>query len=158
MKTTDLCDKYSDQLAICRLQLKSYGKVKQFNGPIKTVEVLEDNVLVKEALQTIPEGSVLVVDGGASNKCALLGDNLAEIAIKNGVKGIIINGYVRDAADLAQLDVGVLALGTIPIKSVKGGKGQRDSTVNFGGVRWTPDHYVYVDEDGIVLSKEPLSL
>ncbi|WP_430791448.1 ribonuclease E activity regulator RraA [Virgibacillus flavescens] len=135
---------------------RSFGKKKQFSGKIETVNVYEDNVLVVEALENVPEGSVIVVNGGGSNRCALLGDRLAGIAQERKLSGIIINGSVRDSADLANMDVGILALGTHPLKSRKLGKGERNSTLHFGGVEWRPGEYVYVDEDGVIVSKQPL--
>ncbi|HZG73808.1 MAG TPA: ribonuclease E activity regulator RraA [Chondromyces sp.] len=155
-KTADLCDDYADELNICTEEFKSYGGKKRFSGPISTVKVVDDNVLVKEALQTIPEGSVLVVDGGGSKKCALLGDRLGEIAQDRKLAGVIINGCARDTADLSQQNIGVLALGSHPLKSKKEGKGERDITVSFGGINWVPGHYVYADEDGVVVSSRKL--
>lgn len=156
-KTTDLCDQYLAQLNICEDIFQSFGKRKSFHGPISTVKVFEDNVLVKQALETIPAGSVLVVDGGGSTKCALLGDRLAGIAAERGLAGIIIYGCVRDTADLAKLDIGVLAIGKSPRKSRKEGKGETSIPVSFAGIQWKPGHYVYADEDGVVVSKEKLS-
>ncbi|KKB40161.1 ribonuclease E activity regulator RraA [Bacillus thermotolerans] len=156
VKTADLCDEHASELEVCYLDLKSYGGKKGFFGPISTVKVFEDNVLVKEALQTIPEGSVLVVDGGGSKRCALLGDRLGDIAQQRKLAGVIINGCVRDTAELAKQKVGILALGSNPLKSIKKGQGERDITLQFGEVRWQPGHYVYADEDGVVLSAKPL--
>ncbi|MBM7649563.1 regulator of ribonuclease activity A [Bacillus ectoiniformans] len=156
IKTADLCDDYADQLKVCKQEFKSYGGHKRFSGPISTVKVFEDNVLVKEALQTIPEGHVLVVDGGASKNCALLGDLLGEIAEKRGLAGVIVNGCVRDTAELKQQSIGVMALGSNPLKSIKVGKGEKDIPVQFGEVEWVPGHYVYADEDGIVISEQSL--
>ncbi|SFJ31229.1 ribonuclease E activity regulator RraA [Thermoflavimicrobium dichotomicum] len=156
MKTTDLCDAFLEKLQVSEDLFQSFGKKKSFHGPIHTVQVYEDNVLVRQALETIPAGSVLVVDGGGSKKCALLGDRLAEIAVERGIQGVIVYGCVRDTKELAELDLGVMALGKSPVKSKKDGKGKRDVTVRFAGVEWIPGHYVYVDEDGIVLSAENL--
>ena len=158
LKTTDLCDEFHEELSICETEFNSYGKKQCFSGPIKTVKCFEDNVLVREALETIPEGSVLVVDGGGSKKVALMGDRLGDIAVERNLAGVIINGCVRDSADLAKLDIGVLALGTVPLKSKKEGKGERDSVVEFGGVTWEPGHYVYADEDGVVVAPRELTL
>lgn len=155
-KTADLCDDFSNELNVCLLDFHSYGKKKRFFGPIATVHVFEDNVLVKEALETVPEGTVLVVDGGASNRCALLGDRLGEIAVSRGLAGIIINGYVRDTAELAELEVGILALGSNPLRSIKMGKGKRDVTVSFGSMDWQPGDYVYADEDGVIVANRKL--
>jgi len=156
-KTTDLCDKFSNELAICKQEFKSFGGKQAFSGPISTVKVLEDNVLVKNALETIPKGHVLAVDGGGSKNCALLGDRLAGIAVKRNLAGIIVYGCVRDTADLAHMDVGVLALGSNPLKSRKEGKGEADIAVTFGEVEWKPGNYVYGDEDGVIVSERALT-
>lgn len=155
-KTADLCDDYANEVQVIGSKFNSYGKKKSFSGPIHTVKVFEDNVLVKKALETIPEGSVLVVDGGGSLNCALMGDRLGEIAEKRGLQGVIINGCVRDSADLAKLDIGVFAIGTNPLKSKKEGKGEQDIPLQFFSATWKPGDYVYADEDGIVISPKKL--
>jgi regulator of ribonuclease activity A len=134
----------------------SYGSVDAFDGRISTVKVYEDNVLVREALEDLAPGSVLVVDGGGSGRCALLGDKLASIAASRGLAGIVINGCVRDTRELAGIGVGILALASHPSRSKKEGNGERDVPVEFGGVKWTPGQYLYADNDGIVLAAEKL--
>ncbi|WLR53003.1 ribonuclease E activity regulator RraA [Bacillus tianshenii] len=156
VKTADLCDDYAKDLSVCQLTFQSYGKRQAFSGKITTVEVFEDNVLVKERLKTAPRGSVVVVNGGGSRRCALLGDRLGDIAVERGLAGIIINGCVRDSSELKELEVGIFALGTMPLKSEKRGEGNIDVPVKFGGVTWNPGEYVYADEDGIVISEVPL--
>ncbi|OYD07470.1 ribonuclease E activity regulator RraA [Paludifilum halophilum] len=158
MKTADLCDQFHEELEICEIPFVNYGGRKRFSGPIATVRVREDNVLVRKSLEEIPEGSVLVVDGGGSRRCALLGDRLAAIGSSRGLAGIIIHGCVRDTGDLAEMEIGVRALGSMPLKSRKEGKGEREIPLSFGGVRWKPGHYVYADEDGVVLSPRELRL
>ncbi|HEY8346071.1 MAG TPA: ribonuclease E activity regulator RraA [Symbiobacteriaceae bacterium] len=155
-RTSDLCDLYPNEVQVAEPILTSFGARRRFHGPVATVRVYEDNVLVKEALETVPSGTVLVVDGGASRRCALLGDQLAAIGVERGIAGVIINGCVRDAAELASMGLGVLALGTCPRKSKKEGRGERQVPVEFAGVRWEPGAYVYVDEDGVVVSPRPL--
>ena len=156
MKTADLCDEYADWLKLCKTAFYSYGKKKEFNGEIRTVEVYEDNSIVKECLETIEPGTILVVDGGGSINCALLGDQLAAIAAKRKISGIIINGCVRDSADLAHIDLGIKAIGTCPFKSNKRGEGTKGSTLSFGNVEWIPGQFVYADDDGIIISEKPL--
>lgn len=156
MKTADLCDDHADKLKLVRLELKSYGGKREFEGLISTVKVYEDNVLVKKALQTIPKGHVLVVDGGGSKNCALVGDMLGAIAEERELAGIIVNGCVRDTAELGKQNIGVLALGSNPFKSVKKGEGKADIPVAFGEVEFVPGHYVYVDEDGVVLAEKEI--
>lgn len=154
--TADLCDEFPERTEVCETPLLSYGAVGSFSGPIHTVEVHEDNVLVREALEDLPPGSVLVVDGGASRRCALLGDKLASIAASRGLAGVILNGCVRDSRELAGIGVGILALGTNPRRSRKSGVGRREVPVRFGGLTWTPGHHAYADEDGVVVSGTPL--
>jgi regulator of ribonuclease activity A len=156
VKTTDICDRFPE-VSVCEPLFTSYGAVRSFYGTISTVEVYEDNVLVLETLEDLEPGGVLVVDGGGSKRCALLGDRLASIAASRGIAGIILNGCVRDSRDLAEIEVGVLALATHPRRSGKEGEGRRDVPVEFGGVRWTPGHHVYADEDGVVISPDRLT-
>lgn len=155
-RTTDLCDAFEDKVKVCQPIFQSYGKKVQFHGKIATVKVKDDNVLVKEALQTVAKGTVLVVGGEGSTKCALLGDNLANIAQERGLAGIIVHGCVRDSAELRNIDIGILAIGTLPKRSVKEGKGEREVPLYFGDIRWVPNQYVYVDEDGVIVSEEPI--
>ena len=158
MKTADLCDVFSVQLSICEQPFQIYGKKKNFFGKIRTVRCLNDNVLVKEALETIEAGEVLVVDGGGSKKVALMGDNLAAIAVKRKLAGVIVFGCIRDSKEINQMDIGVFALGTCPLKSMKLGEGDRDQILTFGGIKWKPGQFVYCDEDGILVSESVLNL
>jgi regulator of ribonuclease activity A len=119
--TADLCNAFPEKTEVCETPFLSYGPVRAFSGPVHTVEVHEDNVLVREALEDLPPGSVLVVDGGASRRCALLGDKLAATAASRGLAGVIVNGCVRDSRDLAGIEVGILAPGTNPRRSRKEG-------------------------------------
>ncbi len=156
IKTTDICDDFPESVEVCEPIFTSYGSASEFHGPISTVKVHEDNVLVKQALEDVARGTVLVVDGGGSKRCALLGDRLASIAASRSLAGIIINGCVRDSEELARIDVSILALATHPLKSAKAGFGERDVAVRFGGVAWTPGHHVYADQDGVILSATAL--
>ncbi|MDQ0271502.1 ribonuclease E activity regulator RraA [Cytobacillus purgationiresistens] len=155
-KTADLCDEFSGELKVCQQEFKAYGMRRQFSGPISTVRVFEDNVLVLNALETIPAGNVLVVDGGGSRRCALMGDRLGKVAQDRGLAGVIIYGCVRDTAELATMETGILAIGSCPLKSKKAGKGDVDVEVKFGGIEWSPGEYVYADEDGVVVSARNL--
>lgn len=156
LKTTDLCDDHSDHLSIATPLFRDFGGRRQFHGPISTVKVFEDNSLVRTALEEPGEGRVLVVDGGGSMRCALLGDNLAEMGRQNGWSGIVVYGCIRDSADIADMDIGVKALNTHPLKSVKKGEGERDASVTFAGITIRAGSYLYADEDGIIVAAEPL--
>ena len=155
--TADLYDEYEEKLQVATPMFNDYGGNLKFCGPVSTVDVFEDNSLVRAALEEPGEGRVLVVDGGASLKCALLGDMLAELGKDNDWAGIIIYGCIRDSAVIANIAIGVKALNTNPRKSVKKGIGDRDISVDFADVIISPGDYIYADEDGIVVSAEKLS-
>lgn len=155
-KTADLCDEFSDSLQICEPLFSSFGGRARFSGRVSTIKCFEDNSLVREAVGEPGEGRVLVVDAGGSLRCAMLGDLLAAKAVENGWAGVIMNGLIRDSVDIGQMDLGVKALGTLPLKSVKKGVGERDVPVRFAGVNFAPDSFVYADEDGIICSASAL--
>jgi regulator of ribonuclease activity A len=154
--TADLCDQYSTSLQVVEPLLRSYGGALSFCGPIATVKVNEDNTSVRLRLQEPGIGRVLVVDGGGSLACALVGDQLGSLARGNGWAGIVVNGCIRDSAVLAGMDLGVMALATMPRKSEKRGPGEHDAAVTFGGVTFAPGHYLYADGDGVVVAPGPL--
>jgi regulator of ribonuclease activity A len=153
----DLCDAYGEQVQVVAPLFRDYGGARAFSGPIATVKVHEDNVLVRQALEEPGVGRVLVVDGGGSLRCALVGDNLAALGQQNGWAGIIVYGCIRDARAIGQIALGLKALNTHPRKSVKLGAGQRDVPVTFGEAQFVPGHYVYADEDGIIVANQPLA-
>ena len=156
--TTDLCDAFSNDLQIAEPIFFDFGSTTSFSGPISTLKLHEDNSLVRDALETDGQGGVLVVDGGGSTRCALLGGNLAVLAEKNNWQGILVYGCIRDRDEIEATTVGVKALAPHPLKSNKQGIGQKDIPVRFAGVNWVPGHYLYADKDGIVLSEQALSL
>ena len=159
--TCDLCDAHEANLADGSLAIlppvfKAFGQRTRFAGPARTLKVFEDNVLVRAALETPGEGSVLVVDGGGSLRCALVGGNLGELAQKNGWAGIIVHGCVRDSEELNHCDVGIRALATHPRRSVRKGLGEKDLVVDIAGVAVRPGDWVYADADGILIAQMPL--
>ena len=148
--TADLLDAHGAEAAVCLLQFRSFG-VRSFSGPIATLRCSEDNVLLRQRVGEAGEGRVLVVDGGGSMRCALLGDNIASIAIESNWSGIVLNGCVRDTVMLDGLRLGVKALGSNPRPSGKQGGGEIDVPVSFGEVTFTPGDLLYADEDGVVV-------
>lgn len=149
--TTDLSDTFGHHAQVAEATFADYGGVSVFSGPIATVWAFEDNSQVRAELETPGEGRVLVVDGGASKRCALLGGNLAKLAGRNGWAGVIVNGCVRDRAEIAACEIGVKALGHMPRKSEKRGVGTAGVPVTFAGVTFRPGDILYADEDGIVV-------
>lgn len=155
-QTADLCDAHEGKLCVVAPMFRSYGGRTRFGGQIATLKVFEDNSLVRAALETPGQGRVLVVDGGGSMRCALVGDQLAQLGVKNGWSGVIVYGCIRDSRAIGTMDIGAFALGTHPLKSIKKGAGDADIAVSFGGVTFAPGEFVYADEDGVVVSATPL--
>ena len=154
--TADLCDGYGDAVRVLEGGFTSYGGMAAFGGPISTIAAFEDNSLVREALAEPGEGRVLVVAGGGSTRCAMVGGNLAEMAAATGWAGVVVDGCVRDVPELALAPVGIHARGTCPRRSVKQGLGDRDVTVTVAGADLSPGMWLWADEDGMVLAAGPL--
>jgi regulator of ribonuclease activity A len=149
--TTDLCDD-NPGAQVCEPLFQVFGGRRAFSGPITTVKVFEDNTLIKQAVEGPGDGRVLVVDGGGSKRCGLVGGNLAVSAATNGWAGIVVYGCIRDADELAEQPIGVRALGAFPRKSERGmHSGQAGRTVVFAGVTFREGEWLCADSDGIVV-------
>ena len=155
--TADLCDAFAPAVHLAAPIFRDYGGRSRFAGPMETVRVSEDNALVAQVLEAAGSGRVLVVDGGGSLRCALVGGRLAALALANGWVGLVINGCVRDSAEIREIPVGVKALNTSPMRSGKSGTGQAGGSVSFAGVTFSPGHFLYADEDGILVADHDLT-
>jgi len=160
--TCDLCDAHkadsSGDFRVLPPVFRSFGGRLKFAGPVSTVKCFEDNSLVKAALDEPGLGRVLVVDGGASLRRALVGGNIGATAAKNGWAGVLVDGCVRDVAELAACEVGIRALAAMPLPTLKRNEGERDVPVQVQGVRVRPGDWLYADEDGIVISVAALQM
>lgn len=161
--TAEACDSNAGLIASGHLralqpEFKIYGQRRAFWGPTVTVKVFEDNVLVREILETRGEGRVLVIDGGGSKRCALVGGNLGQSAQNMGWSGIVVNGCIRDVDEINGCDIGVRALGSNPIKSNKKGNGEKHVNVYVGGSLIRDGEWLYADSDGILVSATELSV
>jgi regulator of ribonuclease activity A len=155
--TADICDEFPNDVKVAApIGFRDFGGNKTFFGKIRTLKCFEDNSHVRTILNENGEGKVLVVDGGGSKRCALLGDMLAELGVKNKWEGIVIYGCIRDSAAISGLPIGVKALDTIPLKSVKKNIGEIDLIVHFADIDFVPNHYIYCDTDGIIVSEKKL--
>ena len=166
--TCDLCDTFkndsSGDFRVLPPVFRDFGAVRKFCGPVVTVKCFEDNSLVKAAVDSVgfedtPTGrigKVLVVDGGGSLRRALLGGNLGAAAAKNGWAGVVIDGCVRDVAELAEHQVGIRAQASKPLPTEKRNEGQKDQAVQLQGVWVRPGDWLYADEDGVVVSRQRL--
>ncbi|MFK0571132.1 ribonuclease E activity regulator RraA [Endozoicomonas sp.] len=155
--TPDLCDDFPASIKVVEPGFQSYGGNTRFSGEIVTIKCHEDNSLVREQLFKEGQGKVLVVDGGGSMRCALLGDMLAEQAVANGWQGIVVFGCIRDVEVIAGLSLGVQALGAHPVKTDKKGVGKLNVPVRFHGVDFFSGQYLYADLNGIVISEDKLA-
>ena len=155
-QTADLYDEHGGSVSILTPMFKHYGNKNCFGGEIVTIKCHEDNSLVRETLGTDGNGKVMVIDGGGSLRCALIGDRLAQKAIDNGWSGIIVYGCIRDSRLINKMGIGIKALNTNPQKSIKRGVGLLNENVQFGGVGIQPGHFIYADEDGVLVSAKKL--
>ena len=154
--TADLCDAFPGLVQVALPLFREYGGVEKFAGAIETLRVHEDNTLVRETLETPGWGRVLVVDGGGSLRCALIGGRLAGLAQSNGWSGVIVNGCIRDSVEIRQLRVGIRALNAVPMRSGKNGAGERGGTLSFAGVTFAPGRFIYADTDGVLVAERDL--
>lgn len=151
--TTDLCDTHEDAVRVVEPMFTSFGGKTAFHGQIATLRVFEDNSFVRKALESAGQGRVLVIDGGGSIRRALVGDQLASLGLKNDWAGIVVNGCIRDSRAIAEMDIGVFAIDTHPMKTIKKNVGEADIVVSFGDVDFVPGEWIYADEDGVIVSK-----
>lgn len=159
--TTDLCDDHpelldSGALAVLPPVFQQYGLHTCFSGPAATLQVFEDNALVRTALEQVGNGRVLVIDGGGSMRRALVGGQLGLLAQNNGWAGIVVYGCIRDTVEINACETGVRALGAHPQKSAKKGAGDVDGKVAIAGVAVQPGDWIYADADGVLVSRSEL--
>lgn len=160
--TADLCDHHPQLLASGELSIlppvfRHFGRKARFCGRVVTIKVFEDNAIVRSALEAPGHGNVLVVDGGGSMRCALVGGNLGKLAQDNGWSGVLVYGCVRDVEELDACEVGVRALGTHPLRSSKKGEGERNARVCIAGVHIQPGDWLYADPDGVVVTRHKIA-
>lgn len=157
----DLCDEYPELIRVVtplsgNSGFRNFGGRASFGGEIVTIKCFEDNSLVASHVEHAGAGKVLVVDGGGSMRCGLLGDNLALKAADNGWEGVIVYGCIRDVDIMATIDLGVQALASHPMKSVKRDVGLAGQVLTFGGVDFIPGQFVYADNNGIIVAERAL--
>ena len=152
----DLCDQYGDSIQVLIPIFTNYGQKSAFFGAVETIRTHEDNSKVRDSVLEDGCGRVLVVDGGASVKRSLLGGDLASKAAENSWVGIVINGAVRDSLELANIDIGILALNLVPMKTEKRGLGSRGIPISIAGASINSGDWIYADQDGIIISTKPL--
>jgi regulator of ribonuclease activity A len=156
--TSALCDIYLEQVDVVEPMFSNFGGSASFAGQITTVKCFEDNGLVRELLEQDGLGRVLLIDGGGSLRRALIDAELASLAEENEWEGIVVYGCVREVDELEDMSIGIQALASIPVGATAQGVGEVDIPVNFGGVTFLPEDYLYADNTGVILSQEPLDI
>jgi regulator of ribonuclease activity A len=152
----DISDKYSDEIQIGKLVLNSYGKIKSVAGEIYTLSCSDDNSIVKKALASEGDNKVLVIDASGVSHASMIGDQIAESALKNNWVGIVVNGYVRDVEELQNLPIAIFAKGSVPQKTNKKDHGFEDVLISFGSTVMTSGKWIYVDQNGWLVADKKL--
>ena len=156
--TSELCDLFAEQIDVLDPIFEHYGGITSFGGQVQTVKCFEDNGLIASVLSQNGSGKVLVIDGGASTRRGLIDLEIAELALENNWEGIVCHGSVRHVDRLEDLNIGIIALNSIPVAASDQGIGEEEVAVNFAGVTFLPEDHIYVDSTGTVLSPEPLDI
>lgn len=156
--TSELCNIYADLIDVVDPIFCNYGGRSSFGGQVVTIKCFESNGLIIQLAETDGSGKVMVIDGGGSTRRALIDNDIALVAAKNGWEGIVCYGSVRDVDMLEEIEIGIQALVSIPVGATDDNTGENDLAVNFGGVSFLPDDHIYVDNTGIILSPEPLDI
>jgi len=156
--TSLLCDIYADTVDVAEPLLTNFGGRNSFAGEVVTVKCFESVGLIYKALAENGAGKVLLVDGGGSLRRALINAHIAELAVENGWEGIVVNGCVREIDILEELDIGIQAITAMPVGAADDDIGEINMPVNFAGVTFLPEDFLYADSTGMIISPEPLVL
>jgi regulator of ribonuclease activity A len=154
--TSDIHDAHSQDVSVCDVQFRGFGRRTRFAGPCTTVRTFEDHRPVREALEQPGNGRVLVVDGGNSLRFALLGDRMVDLAMRNGWVGAVLYAAIRDSEAIDTLDFGVKAVGTTARRPVGGCGGILDVPVTLGGALFRPGDWIYADADAVLVAVKRL--
>lgn len=156
--TSELCDLFAEQIDVLDPIFEHYGGITSFGGQVQTVKCYEDNALILNMVSRDGRGKILVIDGGGSQRRALIDGEIAELAAENNWEGIICFGSVREVDRLEDINLGIMAVGAIPVSADDQGIGEDDIAVNFAGVTFLPEDHLYADRTGVVLSADPLDI
>ncbi|WP_100754153.1 ribonuclease E activity regulator RraA [Vibrio salilacus] len=156
--TSALCDIYMEQVDVVEPMFSNFGGCASFAGQVTTVKCFEDNGLIRQLLEQDGLGRVLLIDGGGSLRRALVDAEIASLAEENDWEGIVVYGCVREVDELEDMSIGIQAIASIPVGATAQGIGEFDIPVNFGGVTFLPEDYLYADNSGVIISQEPLDV
>ncbi|NOU52786.1 ribonuclease E activity regulator RraA [Pseudoalteromonas sp. JBTF-M23] len=156
--TSDLCDHFADVVDVLEPMFINFGGQASFSGRITTIKCFENNELIQSVLEQDGTERILLIDGGGSTRRALIDIDLAELAMENNWQGIIVYGAVRHVDELEECDIGIQAIASIPVAADSEGSGEQGIPVNFAGVSFFEDDFLYADSTGIIISAEELLL
>jgi regulator of ribonuclease activity A len=156
--TSELCDLFAEQVDVLDPIFEHYGAITSFGGQVQTVKCYEDNGVIASILSRDGQGKVLVIDGGGSTRRGLIDVELAELAVENNWEGIVCFGSVREVDALEDINLGILAVNSIPVAADDKSIGEEDVAINFAGVTFLPDDHLYADSTGTILSPDPLDI
>jgi len=154
----DICDEFDD-IQIGDLFLKSYGLIDKFYGQVITAKCEHSNSIVKEFVEEDGTGKVLIIEHTGTDLCSMVGDQIAQKALDNKWNGIITNGCIRDVEVIKNIDIGLLAKNSYPMKTDKSkGIGEKNISIKLGSVFINTGDWIYVDSNGWIISKRKLKL
>ncbi len=153
--TADLCDQFRSAVQVADPVFKSFGGVSRVDAPLITVKLHQDNSALRDLLNQPGKGRAIAVDVGGDYH-AVLGDIMTGMAVTNGWKALLINGYIRDSAQLHTMPIGLWALGTCPMKSPKTAAGLTQIPLVFCGLTINNGDMMYADEDGVLITAKAL--
>jgi regulator of ribonuclease activity A len=156
--TSDLCDHFADVIDVLEPMFINFGGQTAFSGRIQTVKCFENNELIRSILEQDGSNTVLLIDGGGSTRRALIDIDLAELAVENNWQGIVVYGAVRHVDELEECNIGIQAITSIPVSADSSGTGEHGIPVNFAGVSFFDNDYLYADSTGIIISADELIL
>lgn len=156
--TADLYDAHHAELAVVDIQFRCFGRVATFFGPCATLRTYHDHTPVRDMLARPGEGRVLVVDGHGSLTVGVMGDRLAESGVRNGWRGVVIAGAIRDSAGIDALEIGVRALGTTARRGWEPGLATLGQPLHLGGAAIREGDWIYADRDCVLVARRELPL
>lgn len=123
-------------------------------GTAFTVKVPEgDNLMFHKAMDMAQAGDVIVIDAGGDINRAIFGELMITYCKTRGIAGVIVDGSVRDADALSEMDIAIYAKGVTPNGPYKNGPGEINTPISFGGKVICPGDIIVGDGDGIVVIK-----
>ncbi|OQR93922.1 Demethylmenaquinone methyltransferase [Thraustotheca clavata] len=134
-----------------RYNIRPLWDAPRIAGPAFTVHLSPgDNLMLHAAMYEAPPGSVVVVQSGDMNFAAI-GGNVARIAKERGIAGLVLDGVVRDIAEIRALRFPVYARGILPVPGTKVRPGVLNQPIICGDVSVHAGDIIVADEEGIVV-------